>query len=56
MDHGFDSLMNEAEALRRQLGQLLREVRATVAHPVRPEPLRQAIVRSQQMLKAAPAQ
>ena len=42
---------DEASALRKQLDDLVKEVRCTIAHPVRPEGLRQALADSQQMLR-----
>jgi hypothetical protein len=43
---------DEADQLRMQLTRLLQEICATVAHQVRPEPLREAIALSQSALKS----
>ena len=42
---------DEASALRQQLDDLVKEVRCTIAHPARPEGLRQVLADSQQMLR-----
>ncbi len=42
---------DEASALRQQLNDLVKEVRCTIAHPARPEGLRQVLADSQQMLR-----
>ena len=41
---------DEASKLRDQLSNLVKEVRCTIAHPVRPEGLREALTQSQQLL------
>lgn len=41
---------DETSALRDQLSNLVKEVRCTIAHPVRPEGLREALSQSQQLL------
>ena len=42
---------DEASQLRRQLGNLVQEVRRTIAHAARPEGLRDALSQSQEMLR-----
>ena len=42
--------LEDAETLHHQLGYLLKHVRATVAHPVRPRHLKEAIERSERVL------
>ncbi len=41
----------EAEQLREQLSNLVKEVRCTIAHPARPEGLREALTQSQDLLR-----
>lgn len=41
---------DEAEQLREQLGALVAEVRCTIAHPARPEGLKEVLAQSQEML------
>ena len=45
--HGAD----EASQLREQLSNLVKEVRCTIAHPARPEGLREALTQSQDLLR-----
>jgi ElaB/YqjD/DUF883 family membrane-anchored ribosome-binding protein len=42
---------DEAAQLRRQLSNLVKEVRCTIADPARPENLKQALAQSQEMLR-----
>ena len=42
---------DEVSILRDQLSNLVKEVRCTIAHPVRPEGLREAIAQSQELLR-----
>ena len=42
---------DEASQLRQQLDRLVKEVRCTIAHPVRPEGLKEALAQSQEMLR-----
>jgi len=42
--------LEDADTLHHQLGYLLKHVRATVAHPVRPRHLKDAIERSERVL------
>lgn len=42
---------DEASQLREQLSNLVKEVRCTIAHPARPEGLREALTQSQEMLR-----
>ncbi|HVM78021.1 MAG TPA: hypothetical protein VMU06_03335 [Stellaceae bacterium] len=42
--------LEDADTLHHQLGHLLKHVRATVAHPVRPRHLKDAIERSERVL------
>lgn len=42
---------DEASQLREQLSALVREVRCTIAHPARPEGLKEALAQSQEMLR-----
>lgn len=41
----------EASQLRQQLSNLVKEVRCTIAHPARPEGLREALAQSQDLLR-----
>ncbi len=43
---------DEASKLRDQLSALVKEVRCTIAHPARPEGLREAIAQSQELLRS----
>ncbi len=42
---------DEAEQLREQLSALVAEVRCTIAHPARPEGLKEVLAQSQEMLR-----
>jgi hypothetical protein len=42
---------DEVTMLRRQLSALVNEVRCTIAHPVRPEGLKEALAQSQELLR-----
>lgn len=42
---------DEASQLREQLSNLVKEVRCTIAHPARPEGLREALTQSQDLLR-----
>jgi hypothetical protein len=42
---------SETEQLRDQLSNLVKEVRCTIAHPARPEGLRDALTQSQDLLR-----
>jgi len=45
------SSSNEASLLREQLSALVKEVRCTIAHPARPEGLKEVLAQSQEMLR-----
>jgi ElaB/YqjD/DUF883 family membrane-anchored ribosome-binding protein len=42
---------DEVSQLRRQLGNLVKEVRSTIAHAARPQGLQEALAQSQEMLR-----
>jgi hypothetical protein len=42
---------DEVTQLRQQLSALVKEVRCTIAHPARPEGLREVLAQSQEMLR-----
>ena len=46
-----DRAADEVSALRRQLDALIREVRCTIADPVRPQGLKDALAQSQMLLR-----
>ena len=49
--HNRKQTSDEAARLRRQLDELVKEVRRTIAHPARPEALREVLDQSQSLLR-----
>lgn len=49
--HSRKQTSDEASQLRRQLSELVREVRCTIADPARPEGLKEALAQSQMLLR-----
>lgn len=49
--HSHKQSNDEASQLREQLSNLVKEVRCTIAHPARPEGLREALTQSQDLLR-----
>ena len=49
--HSRKQTSDEAAQLRRQLSELVKEVRCTIADPARPEGLKEALAQSQMLLR-----